>query len=499
MPQAHTVEIPARWPLVSQLQSRSSLPLVKDARLINCFAEFDPQDKAHWVYKRFGYGTPSAYLYTGGIGNGMYVHPRTSIVAYADAAGGLGNTSGNLYWNGVNVAPITYPTSPAFTPCWFETVTSNPQTVAVSTGAQGWLINTATGIATQIAGGYPGATVPGWAYLDGTLYTMDTNGNILGSNLNDATTWNALNTIQASSNADAGVALTKHLSYVVAFKQYTTQIFFDAGNSTGSPLSPVPDAQLPLGCAAQYSVAQIDNSILWLTSNQTFSPQIVQMDNLAPRIVSTPAIDRILDSALWGPNFVGSVYLPQTNVYSWTLKHAGHRLYILVLVLSNLTLVYDLDQKLWYIWTDANGNYWPIIGTGYLPPNNSIKAVHYGMHLTNGNIYPLDTADIYPSDAGSIVPVDIYTPNMDFGTDRRKYLRTIYFNGDKVSAFLQVRYSDDDFNNFSNPRSVDLSSDKPRLPNCGTFRRRRAYHLRHRANTALRLTSMDLQMDLGTL
>jgi hypothetical protein len=501
------MDIPRRFPLVSKTQTRTSVaPFTSDARLINCYAEYDPQDKEFWIYKRMGLGATPAFSAPGAaLGYGSYTHPGTGLVLYVFNAAG----TATLYWGAVGSGTLTsIGTVDATAPYFFETVQSAPQTIALANGKSGYTLNVDTLVLTAIASaGFPAIQMPGWAYVDGTLYVMDQFGNIAGSNINDATTWSALNTIAASSNADVGVALAKQLNYVVAFKSYTTQIFYDAGNPTGSPLSPVPDAQIPLGCAAPLSVQQIDNSLLWMTSNQVGSPQVAMMDNLTPKIISTPAVDRILDGAKYttaGAFFNrGShtwVLLPAVGISSWVLKHAGHRFYGLNVQNLNLTLVYDMDQELWYIWQDANGNWWPIVYMNSGAPSASAVGVHYAQHSTNGNVYFVDADYVYTNDFGTVFPVDIYTPNFDGGTNRRKYLKTMYFNGDQTpGSTLLVRFTDDDFQSWSNPRQVDLGLKKPRLTDCGTFIRRRAYHFRHQSNTALRIKTVDIQMDIGTL
>ena len=198
----------------------------------------------------------------------------------------------------------------------------------------------------------------------------------------------------------------------------------------------------------------------------------------------------------------GAGSLGTVGIFSWVTKHAGHRFYGLTNTQLNITLVYDLDQKLWYIWTDTNGNYWPVYNMSFGTNTGVLSGImqHIALHYTNGNVYQFDTSYVYPNDIGMIFPVDIYTPNMDFGTTRRKYLNSMFFNGDKVDgSVLRARFSDDDYQTYTNFRQVDLSLSKPRLTNCGTFARRRAYHFRHSSNTPFRMKTVDLALDLGTL
>jgi len=470
------------------------LPLTKDARLINCYAELDPEDNEYWIYKRLGLSATPIYAPGAGNGQGIYTF------------GGSGGSTiifvknNYVYQNGTIVGSMG--ASPGGPPlAFFETVNSVPQTVVIQGPTSAWILTPSIPSFAQITDvNFPSDFVPGWATLDGTLYVMDVLGGIWGTlNTNNAAVWSGANVIYASSKADQGVFLTTQLSYVVAMKQWTTQIFYDAGNPPpGSPLSPVPESQIPFGCLHAYTVQKLDDILFWMTSNQTISPQIIQMENLSAKIVSTPAVERILDNVLTD---TGSVQ----GVYSWSLKHGGHRFYGVTFTANNITLVYDIDQQLWYLWTDPNGNFWPIVGMAYQLPSYTIgtgpqPGLHLAQHLSNGNIYQLDGDYEFPNDAGVMFPVDIYTPNYNAGTIRRKMLNMMYFHTDMVSgSTLQSRYTDDDFQTWTNFRTTDLSLPKPFLDSEGTFHNRRAYHFRHQSNTVFRIKSGELQLDIGSL
>jgi hypothetical protein len=75
----------------------------------------------------------------------------------------------------------------------------------------------------------------------------------------------------------------------------------------------------------------------------------------------------------------------------------------------------------------------------------------------------------------------------------------MYFNADQqAGSKLQIRCSDDDYQTWTNFREVNLGNKQPVLTNCGTFIRR-AWHMRHQGNVPLRIKSVGLQVDLGTL
>ena len=153
-----------------------------------------------------------------------------------------------------------------------------------------------------------------------------------------------------------------------------------------------------------------------------------------------------------------------------------------------------MKEQRWAQWTDEDGNYWPIVSSTYLASTGSVL-----QHETNGKLYLFNSS--YTSDDGAPITVDIYTPNFDGETRRRKHLNILEVVGDRTpGSVLQLRYNDDDYNAaaWSTFREVDLNLAKPILENNGTFIRR-AYHLRHKCNTRLRLQAMEMQLDLGTL
>ncbi len=492
--QAKSMEIPSRIPLIVQPNNRSTSYL-KDARLVNGYAEKDEQIGGYWVEKRPG---TSAYAIGGfapGPAQGMFTWtqgfaqtPITIVIA--------NNIVQEIARTGVPIPHLTLTTIGAILGttlggsgvCQFCVVpAANPYLVfSAGYGGRGYYIQAGVaGVSIIGDANYPALTVPGIVYLDGTTYVMDTQANIWGSaGFNNPTVWDALNFIQANAVSDIPVMLTKQLTYVVALKSTSTQIFYDAGNATGSPLSPVPGALLTYGCVSPDTVQEIDGLLLWVTNSRTGASQVLLLDNLNPHIISTPPIDRYMD--------LGNAQY--TAFQSFSFKHAGHRFYGLTNITSNLTMVYDIDQKLWYQWTSSTGNYVPWIDVSLDPSAQRIVQ----STITGAPVY-LDADYVYPTDLGLVFPVDIYAPNFDAGVDRGKYLSQIRFDADQTpGSLLYVRSSDDDYTSWSNFRQVDLSQERPILDDEGTFYRR-AYHFRQSAPTAFRIRAVDCQMDLGVL
>lgn len=187
---------------------------------------------------------------------------------------------------------------------------------------------------------YPTVTVPGVAFLDGYFFVMDSDGVIYNSDLEAPLTWNSLNFISCEEEPDGGVAIAKYMNYIVGFGQWTTQFFYDAANPTGSPLAPVQSAGLQIGCANGYSVTQFAGKLVWMGNSHEKGRTIQACDgSMSPVEISTPDISRILNAD------------DLSGVYSWGAGFAGHSLYVLSLVDSNVTLVYDFSSKAWSTFT----------------------------------------------------------------------------------------------------------------------------------------------------
>lgn len=454
---------PVRLPLITKLAPRDN-NLLADSRLVNALAEPDENSKEWNIRKRFGFGPPTTPS-PGAAGQGMFGWKGNNYSVF-----------GGSFYQGVTQKATGLDTTNG--QYRFGVIGNNPGYLVLGNGVKAYHYDGTT-FAQINDVNFPASFVKGWAYLDSYTYVMDGRGQIWESTFqDDPRTWNATDMIRAQIEPDAGVALAKQLNYVIALKQWTTEVFYDAGNATGSSLQSLPGSKQPYGCASADLVQRMNDMLIWTSQDESETYQVVIMQALQTQVVSTPAVERLLQ----GANFTGC--------YSMLLKHAGHLVYILTLPNSNLTLAYDIPYGLWYIWTDTNGNYWPYCCASYLNGSRYIQSP------TTGAYYPLDMDYVYSSDNGTVVPTDIYTPNFDGGNDRTKTLPMMRIQADrKNGSKLSVRVSDDDFQNWSNPRVVDLSGPLPGiLTDCGSFRRR-AWHFRHASNTSLRVRAVDLQLD----
>jgi len=474
-----------RLPLVVPFESRYGDTTQKDPRLVNAFAE-RLEEGSYKVLKRQGiavYTTsgalPGGYSYAYSMGNFIADLPAgASLISFV--VGKLGATY-HLFVGGIDtgvaVSAGAFPNVSASCTQY----STNRVAVNINFGSNSILIFDYLGNYISSTTTPAGAFVPGLVNLDNTVYVMDNTATIWGSNVGDATVWSGLNFIQALDEAGAGIYLAKHHSYVVALKTFSAEFFYDNQNPTGSPLDGVPNSTIHAGCVSPWTVQTLGNQLFWLACERQGAPFVVMLENMRAEKISTPGIDKILGDA------------SGTFTSFGFRDSSGHQYYGLTLITQGITLVYDIGEKLWMQWNTAGSTYFPFTFAVVNPTGNLLLLNSTDPTLAN-TLYQMDE-DFVTDPAGSF-DVDIYTPNTDLGTRKRKVLMRMDFLADQQPAYLGVRFSDDDFKTFSQFRQIDLNQKRPNLTNCGTFRRR-AYHMHHNAPYSLRLEGVELDVLLG--
>jgi hypothetical protein len=467
---------PVRLPIHTSFKTRDGTR-TKDPHLINCYLDIDPEDQEIRVRQRFGMGAP---VYALGAGNGRGIYNWFS---------GPGLNSGHtysvvgteLFKDGVGLAVVGGTTAMYK----FTQIPSATPYLILGDGTNAYFTDGTT-VTKIVDVNFPATFCPGWAYLDGTLYVMDLNNNIFGSaNLDDPVTWSALNKIRTVAEPDWPVYLTRYLSYVLAFKRWTLNLFQAVGNPTGSPLGAVGGGVFPFGCYSAYSVQDVDGTLIWLSYNKKNAVQVAMLDStMIPQYVSSPDVERILA--------IQANAAAELTVRSWGAKRGGHTFY--GVRVGNITLVYDLTFKVWYQWSDPAGF---DAGWNVADMSNLLGTYVLAQGLTDGNVYPVDLDTVYPSDNGSPILCEVQTSLFDGGVDRRKTHKMFRLDGDQVAgSTVTLSYSDDDYTTWSAAKSFDMSKDRPMLSDLGTSYRR-AYRLRHQGPQPMRLRAGWIQLDIG--
>lgn len=472
----------------------------------------------------------------------------------------ISSTKDNI-WKSTNntISDATYPlTGSANLPLSFTFTSGAASTeyLVLKTTSIAWVLTFGQpGTLTQITDvDFPATTVPGVVYLDGFFFVMSTAGEIYNSAIEDPTSWGALDFISAEVEPDNAIALAKHQNYVVALKDTTTELFFDAATASGSPLARLSNAALQVGCANGYSVASLDGALFFMskTKSNERSVHYFPVDEITPIEVGSAAIRRILTNA------------DITTVHCFAARLDGHSFYVVNLVTEGITLAYSLTSQTWAQWTfqtvtasksissltqsggvatatstthgfsdgdsitvsgatpsGYNGTFnvnvtnantftyvvsdslaTPATGTitatgwteGYFPFGffATCGGVDFVQHETNGKIYEISKA--YSDDEGAVIDVFVRTGRFDGGNSNRKSLHSINVVSDNIDGDLLVRRSDDDYVTFSKYKRIDLSQKKKQSRRFGEFYQR-SMDFRYTGSGRLRITAVDIDLD----
>jgi len=452
---------PVILPLFAPIANRDA-SIHKDSRLINGLAEKGQGEGGDevWVYKRPGFAVSSSVGSGAGLGVFNWNNDIYSI---------FGTT---LYKNGVSKGTVDATSSYTFTSCLGAT----PK-LFLKNKAAAYNYDDVNGLVKVTDVNYPATTVRGCAYLDGTTYVFTPKSAVNGDNFNDPTTWDPLNTLLVQIEPDPPQCLAKQLVYIIAIKSTETEVFYDAGNGTGSPLGAVQGSKLGVGARSAESVVRCGDDLAWVGTTTEGNVQVMYMSKVHGEAISTPPVERLLAP------------LDFSAVYAWSAKVAGHRYYVVTLKNSNLTLAFDLTSGLWYIWQDPNGNYIPIVSGTY---NASAQPIL--QHESNGKLYTLDPTVF--QDDGVNFTFQLYTPNFDGGLRSKKTCATLDVVADEINTNVNISWSDDDYQTFSTPQAVNLNQERVMIQD-GSSYRKRAYLLTHTDNTFLRIKSLQSMSSAG--
>lgn len=319
-----------------------------------------------------------------------------------------------------------------------------------------WVLESGT-LTKVVDTNYPMTTVPGIVVLNSFAYVMTPEGEIRSCALDNPLLWPSLQFITADYEDDPGVAIAKYLNYLVAFGQYTTQFFYDAGNpAPGTALGVYQSASCKIGCALASTVQTITNTLIWVGQTRSREWGVYMFDGLSPRKISTVWVDKALNDQM------------TNSTTSWVTGSEGHSFYVLRLGNSNYALVYDMATQWWSIWAGPGGEVTPYkygVTTFGFNGDMWIGAGEFSGQLFTANF------NLYDDD-GTPFDLIVQTDKIDGGNLQRKYWGQADFVADTQPATVTLDVSDDDYQTWNTWGTFDLTRMRPMLNRGGSSRRR---------------------------
>lgn len=210
----------------------------------------------------------------------------------------------------------------------------NPTQIMIVDGStNGYIITAATDTIAAISDTdfTGGVTVE---FLDSYfIYNTPDAATMFSTAINDGSSVDALDFATAESNPDKLLSVISHKRELWAFGETSTEVWYNAANPSGFPLSVRDGAVISQGTAAPHSVVKINNVLLWLDDRRF----VVLSEGYGIKTVSTNAISAKFQS-----------YDKVDDAFGFTFRDRGHDFYQLTFPSEGKTWVYDLNTNMWH-------------------------------------------------------------------------------------------------------------------------------------------------------
>ena len=214
-------------------------------------------------------------------------------------------------------------------------IADNGTQIFIAANPDGYIYNMSTGAFAPIGDpDFPGASTVG--YLDGYFVFNEPNSQkVWVTSLLDGTSIDPLDFASAEGAPDQLISVNVDHREAWLFGTGTTEVWYNAGTAD-FPLQRIQGAFNELGCAAVYSVAKIDNTLIWLGSDARGRGIVYQANGYRGERISTHAIEFAIQN-----------YSTISDAVAYSYQQEGHKFYVLTFPTADATWVYDTITGAW--------------------------------------------------------------------------------------------------------------------------------------------------------
>lgn len=445
----------------------------KDQRFLNMYPELikSPISDGKKYYLKKRPGTVSFQTLPTGTAQGLYYWSTNSN--YYSVVGGV------VYANGISILTISQTTNPVGF-CEYRDDTIDE--LFICDGGHAWLIHSDNSVVAITDPNFPANHIAAPVFLDGYIFLAGAGTQTIhNSTLQDPTTWPTDGFIDAEMYPDNTVTLTKSQNYLVVVGIQSIEFFYDNGNSTGSPLQRNAPAVSQFGCPAPGTVNQTETEVILVGSTSNGGRTVWIIAGFQPTEIANEPVREALD--LEGTGIL--------NAAAFTIQVSGHKWYVLNLSTNGRTFVYDFEEKMWHEW--STGLTQTIFNWKFAADSGSGTPVLLGYN--GGNSVTLTPTAF--TDSGNLINCQVVTTKIDFDTIKRKRFYRLSLITDSpnlnINTPISVSWSDDDYNTWSVPRTLQMNGTYPTTTQLGQSRRR-AFNFTFQQPFALRMESFELDI-----
>lgn len=236
------------------------------------------------------------------------------------------------------------------------------------------------------------------------------------SDLNDGTSWDPTMNAFMESRPATIIAIGVVKQSVFIFGNYQTEVWYDSPGTSTFPYVRDNNLLFEYGLAAERSLAQGLDILMWLGQNDDGVASVMFSDGGQPQIVSTAEVDNAIAqyTAQFGQSAV-------SDATAFIYKENGHTFYQLNFTQANASWLYDLTTDLWFRLEMLDGSRHKAESHAYF------NGQHYVTAYNDPNIYILDP---------------LYNSNGDESIRRE---RTTQKFSDPMGAYRKVRVNEIEF------------------------------------------------------
>ena len=356
---------------------------------------------------------------------------------------------------GTRIATITAP----------STITTTLATVGTHSG----ITITRSAVAKIINANFPTSVVGNLVEMDGFIFAFDSsNVRIYNSDLNSITNWTAGNFIPVNIQTDGALNLVKRKNYILAFGTTSIEVFQNTGNASNSPLSSVKQA-VSLTGGGQVLCSVFD--YIFFTGPTIATSGIWTLEELSPKKISTPPIDRIVGNSGFSWSVLSSFYW---GGYTWLLIVNGESPYRF--------FFYCVELKQWIEQVFPNNG---IIGCS--SKSTTLGTSPYFVDGgTSGKVFVWDQSPVYTDNASAFTMTIQLEPKV-LNKGKGFVINSVELLADNQSSgSTTLSISRDDYASFQVLGSFDLNQRRKRIMRGGLCRNHAIFTLEDSGNNAWR-------------
>jgi hypothetical protein len=485
-------------PLASSINERGvagythSITNSEDQRKINCF--YEPVKNAATgkgtltLSKRpgvtidsqsYGDSTQQTYLLHNAIAGGEWgahtisnnTRPWTFSKLGNDIRNSFGGTTTVIFTSGSGFVPVFVDTTAVANVPYVVLQTRTP---SATTAQRVWYAASST-VWTEITDADFVALVHRgkMEHLDGFAFILTNTNLIFNSDSNSLANWTNTSFLAKQIQQDYANGLARYRNQILAFGDETVEVFYNAGNTTGSPLGRIATLHQRIGLVPTtfgqgggntggtnyYTTINDRMYFVGRKYGSAATVGVFSYDGQNFDKVSTPYIDKILGEKI---DVSGGSY----SYYS--INKLGHHgqvgVSICLTAPSSSTQIWLMFYPEWKEWFEWNS-------TVFSPVNSGEFFI--GLGTNNNKVYHFPSSDNWQDDGTS------YAWDTQFrlptNGSQRKFMLMYGVDADTDTAglgnTLTVELSTDDSQTFSTLGTIDLTQDRKILTRGGSFRK----------------------------